>query len=78
MKRRSKDQWQGLVAEQESSGKSQQEFCAKRGVSVASLQYWKRKLREDSFVEIPVVSQPHLRGEAVVEFPGGAVLRVLW
>jgi hypothetical protein len=42
--RRSRDEWQQLIEEQAHSGQSQSAFCAARGVSVASLQNWKRRL----------------------------------
>ena len=43
-KRRSGDEWQRLIDEQAESGQSQSTFCAARGISVASLQNWKRRL----------------------------------
>lgn len=42
--RRSRDEWQRLVAKQAASGQTQVIFCADHGISVASLQNWKRRL----------------------------------
>ncbi|MCB0334303.1 MAG: hypothetical protein KDD62_01165 [Bdellovibrionales bacterium] len=79
MKQRSKEEWKRLVAEQESSGLSQAKFCEKRGVTVASLGYWRKKLKEEAFVELSVaIEDSQSSGSAVVEFPGGAVLRFSW
>jgi transposase-like protein len=39
--------WQGLVAEQEASGKSIREFCRERNVTEHSFYWWRRHLRED-------------------------------
>ena len=45
--RRSRDEWHRLVSEQAESGLTQAAFCEANGLSVASLQYWKRKLADD-------------------------------
>jgi putative transposase len=42
--RRSRDEWRRLIDEQSKSGKTQSAFCAVRGISVASLQNWRRRL----------------------------------
>lgn len=42
--RRSRDEWQRLIDEQAGSGQTQAAFCATRGISVGSLQSWKRRL----------------------------------
>lgn len=42
--RRSRDEWQRLIDEQAESGQTQSAFCAARGISVGSLQNWKRRL----------------------------------
>ena len=44
--RRSRDEWQRLIDEQAGSGQTQSAFCAARGISVASLQNWKRRLAD--------------------------------
>ena len=42
--RRSRDEWQRLIEKQTDSGQTQAVFCAEHGISVASLQNWKRRL----------------------------------
>ena len=42
--RRSRDEWRRLIDEQAESGQTQSAFCAARGISVGSLQNWKRRL----------------------------------
>jgi hypothetical protein len=42
--RRSRDEWQRLIEKQAASGQTQAVFCAEHGISVASLQNWKRRL----------------------------------
>lgn len=42
--RRSREEWQQLIEEQKGSGQTQAAFCAAHGVSVGSLQNWKRRL----------------------------------
>ncbi len=46
-KRRTRSQWQRLVEDWERSGLTQAAYCRKKGISVASLQRWKRLLAED-------------------------------
>lgn len=42
--RRSREEWRRLIDEQARSGQSQRAFCAAHGISVGSLQNWKRRL----------------------------------
>jgi hypothetical protein len=42
--RRSRDEWQRLIEKQAASDQTQVIFCADHGISVASLQNWKRRL----------------------------------
>jgi len=42
--RRSQTEWQQLIDDQTDSGQTQAAFCAANGISVASLQNWKRRL----------------------------------
>ena len=46
-KRYSKNEWQRLVDEQAASGLTQKAFCAQAGIAVATLGYWKHKLRDE-------------------------------
>jgi len=46
-KRRTQSQWQRLVEEWERSDLTQAAYCRKKGISVASLQRWKRLLADE-------------------------------
>ena len=52
-RRRSGDEWRRLVDEQAKSGQTQIAFCAAHGISVASLQYWKRRLAAPEAAQEP-------------------------
>jgi len=45
--RRSRDEWAELVEEHESSGETQEEFCAARGLVVGSFRGWLYRLRRE-------------------------------
>jgi transposase len=47
-RQRSRNEWQRLVAGWERSGLTQQEYCARHGISVGSLQRWRRIFAEDA------------------------------
>ena len=49
--RRSRDEWQRLIVKQTDSGQTQAVFCTEHGISVASFQYWKRRLAAEAPVE---------------------------
>lgn len=80
MQRRSEEEWEGLISEQLSSGKSQAEFCRERGVSLASFQWRKMKLKRkaEPFVEISVPEESGERWKAELELPGGVIFRMNW
>jgi hypothetical protein len=42
--RRARDEWSSLVSEMAASGRSMSAYARERGVSLASLSYWKKKL----------------------------------
>ena len=46
--RRSRDEWRRLIDEQAGSGQTPAAFCAARGISVGSLQNWRRRLGASS------------------------------
>lgn len=46
--RRSRQEWQGLISEWESSGLGQREFAKHRGLNEASMARWARQIRRDS------------------------------
>ncbi len=54
-KRHSRDEWQRLINEQAESGQTQAAFCAARGISVGSLQNWKRRLATPDAAPVPWV-----------------------
>jgi len=54
--RRSRQEWERLVRGWERSGLSQQAYCERRGISVASLQRWRRLLAPGTRTESPVAA----------------------
>jgi hypothetical protein len=59
--------WWAIVQRQRESGLSQVAFCAAEGLSVSSLQNWKRKfVREGRFSETPPASAAPLFAELAV------------
>ena len=64
MKHRTKDEGRKLAADFEASGLTEREFAEQRGITLCSLQYWKRRVRQldgaagkgcrNRFVEIAV------------------------
>ena len=56
--RRTQEEWRQLVDEQRRSTLSQSAFCQSKGISVASLQNWKRRLagRETEWLALGQVS----------------------
>jgi len=59
MKARIKRNWLNVIAEQERSGKTQSQFCAEAGISLANFQKQKLKLKKGSlkFIELNASSQ---------------------
>ena len=49
--RRTQEEWRQLVDEQRRSTLSQSAFCQSKGISVASLQNWKRRLASGEVTE---------------------------
>lgn len=47
-RQRSRSEWQRLVSGWERSGLTQAVYCARHGISVGSLQRWRRVLAEDA------------------------------
>jgi hypothetical protein len=45
--RRTREEWSGLVDELEASGESVHRFCAKHRLRVASLKWWRWRLRSE-------------------------------
>ena len=84
MKHRTEDEGRKLAADFYASGLTQQEFVEKAGITLCSLQYWKRRARhlegtagegiQDRFVEIAVphggtVAMRISTGKIEVSFP---------
>jgi len=44
--RRSRAEWEQLIADQRASGRSQAEFCRQAAVSLSTFTYWKRELSD--------------------------------
>ena len=64
--------WWTIVQRQMESGLSQVAFCAAEGLSVSSLQNWKRKfVRERRFSEAPPAPAASWFAELAVPEPGG-------
>jgi transposase len=69
-RQRSQHEWQRLVAGWERSGLTQEVYCARHGISVGSLQRWRRIFAEDAvpssltsslvseFVPVTLVGEP--------------------
>jgi len=86
--RRTREEWSDLVAEFEASGDSLERFCAKRRVRVATLKWWRWRLRTAERVSaqvgergvrllaVDVVDRAPLPPAAVAVFVSGAELRV--
>ena len=67
-----------LLRELERGGLSQQEFARRHGLSVATLHYWRRKLRrtqEPQWLEVQAVETPRA-GACRIELPGAVVIYV--
>src|SRR5581483_3325321 len=47
--------WQGVIAEQEASGKSIREFCRERNLGEHSFYWWRRVVREEKPVAFALV-----------------------
>lgn len=45
-RRRTREQWQALVAGWPRSGLTQAQYCARHGISLSSFQYWRARLRK--------------------------------
>lgn len=75
--------WRALIAEQERRGEGVAEFAKRRGVSPATLYWWRSRLRQRSKERlrlVPVELEPATPGrrcgEFTVELRGGRAVRV--
>ena len=85
--RRGAAEWRRWLVRYECSSLSQQAFCARHGLALSTLTYWRRRERNRvsgqsaSFVEVPrpiVAAVPSAMAEAgvLIELPGGVRLEV--
>jgi transposase-like protein len=70
--RRSRDEWERLVGEQERSGKSVREFAAARGVNGSTLAWWRWRTRSEQGADAPRESARFV--PVVLEGPSDAEL----
>ena len=75
---RSRADWEQLVASYEQGGLSRKDFCAHASISVTSLDYWRRKLREEQgevgspgFIELSPLSSLRAGGTWQIELALG-------
>lgn len=70
--------WQGVVAEQETSGKSIREFCRERGLGEHGFYWWRRRLRGEGPVSFALVETKAIASPAKLELAlnSGEVLRI--
>ena len=87
--RRTPDQWQKVMDQFASCGKTQEQFCKDKGIALPTFALWRRKLKAASLTPAPATFvQLHLPSTAdpapsnctepadlVVELPYGVVLR---
>jgi hypothetical protein len=85
--RRSRQEWQGIIARFQRSGQSENAFCTKHELSRKVFRTWRVRLGEEdqseaAFVEIPMQTSaiapmsPHLEaGSFEIQLPGGVTLR---
>lgn len=85
--RRSREQWQQLITEQQQSGLSQKAFCQGKGLVLSTFTYWKRRLGEPTssngpaeghWLELPVslTEGPSTGWDIELELGGGLCLRL--
>jgi hypothetical protein len=85
MRRPGGDEWLKLIAEYETSGESQKEFCADRDLSFSTFQYWlyrrSKKVRSVSgstteFLPVEVVRSAAPEGAAMKTSPAAAAIEI--
>lgn len=78
------EQWRKHIEAQGKSGLSQGEYCARKGLSLASFGYWRQRLSNkepssERFVSLPIsgVLLEVVIGSAVIRIPPGSDLTEL-
>jgi transposase-like protein len=70
MRKTRREYWSKLIAEQEASGRTVEEFCRERGRGKCSFYRWRKRLREDGavrFARVETRPTEGSRGEATLE-----------
>ena len=84
-KRRSRVDWEALMARYEISDLTQREFCAQQGLAYSSFCYWRKRLRtleaveesEPPLIELPSLPSSGLRMWRIeLDLGQGIVLRM--
>ena len=84
-KRRSRAEWEQLMASYEASGETQREFCDQHHVAYSSFCYWRKRLRIPatnestwpSLIELPApVPDEAPRWRIELDLGAGIVLRI--
>lgn len=70
--RRSRDEWEQILADLRSSNLTQQDFCKQNGISTVSLSKWRKRLQADSpptgFIPVQLTHDTN----SPTQFSGGA------
>jgi len=88
--RRTPEQWQQIIADQQQSGLSQKAFCLRHGLCLATFSNWKRDLAppqdnsdhvkpvNPDWIEVPtnIADTSHPGWDIGLELPGGITLRM--
>lgn len=71
--------WQGVIGEQEASGKSIRDFCRERNLGEHSFYWWRRAVREEESVAFALVETKPVAAPAAkfeLALASGEVLRI--
>lgn len=73
-----KQYWQGVLVEQEASGKSVREFCRERDLAEHAFYWWRRRLQDRKPVSFALVETKAAEKPAKLELTlsGGEVLHI--
>ncbi|MFN0126923.1 MAG: IS66 family insertion sequence element accessory protein TnpA [Verrucomicrobiales bacterium] len=81
MKKRTQREWRRLVREFESGGRCRRDFCEAHGLSMATLDYWRRRVRSSGggrLVEVEVADAPAsvlaVSAGVTITWPNGVVV----
>lgn len=75
-KRRTREEWQKLVAAWEKSGQSRREFSAEHGLNPRTLAWYRTKLKNKPLVLVRVQTTSETQEPWEIVVPSGAVVRV--